>query len=166
MSDPRVCKGSVVARQREEALRIQKELEIRDAEERYRMEIVRNRLNMALGVNGTPGGPSGLREKKLSYIRKETNDRLAKMAGKTGKVAISEWMENAENGIEKKISPRKKPPRRLSPIKREVSNVVEDSTSGAKQGKKDVMKNVRFVPLKETTNGVASGPRECLTLYL
>ena len=117
---------------------------------------------MALGVNGTPGGPSGIREKKLSSIKKETNDRLAKMAGKTGKVAISEWMENVENGIEKKISPRRKPPRRLSPIKREVSSVVGDSTSGAKKTKKDTMKNVRFVPLKETTNGIVSGPREFL----
>ncbi|KAE9551227.1 hypothetical protein FO519_005560 [Halicephalobus sp. NKZ332] len=158
LSDPRICKGSVVARQREEALRIQKELEIRDAEERYRMEIVRNRLNLALGVNGAPGGPTGMRQKELSSFRMETNERLAKLAGKTGKIAIFEWAEKIENGIEKKSSPRRqKVPRRLSPIKKEVSTVHEDSFF-EKKVKKNNLRNVKFVPLKETTNGVVSGP--------
>uniref|UniRef100_A0A7E4ZTF2 Uncharacterized protein n=1 Tax=Panagrellus redivivus TaxID=6233 RepID=A0A7E4ZTF2_PANRE len=195
MSDPRICRGSVIARQREEATRTAREIEQRQAEERYRMEVVRNRLNMALN-DSKPSISSYSRSKATAMagatvnritrgaIRAETSVRLAKLAGKTGKAAIAEWIE--ENGID--ISPRAKPiPRRLSPIRDLTSPKAGVMTpqrplNGAKRvasvkraehqhrgGSSDVMrgksmsksgpnlKNVAFVPLKEDASPRRNG---------
>uniref|UniRef100_A0AC34G650 Uncharacterized protein n=1 Tax=Panagrolaimus sp. ES5 TaxID=591445 RepID=A0AC34G650_9BILA len=89
MADPRVFRGSVVARQREEINRCRQEIEARKAEERYRMEVVRNRLSMALSKDIPQPNPISYR--RAANIRAETSARLAKLAGKTGKAAITEW---------------------------------------------------------------------------
>uniref|UniRef100_A0A914YPP8 Uncharacterized protein n=1 Tax=Panagrolaimus superbus TaxID=310955 RepID=A0A914YPP8_9BILA len=169
MADPRVFRGSVVARQREEINRCRQEIEARKAEERYRMEVVRNRLSMALS-HDIPK-PNPISYQRAANIRAETSARLAKLAGKTGKAAIAEWatkeshhinslLMNDEKGIDH--SPRKSAPRRLSPIssnngrrKKMIPTIESPKINGfhriqkndVKNVKKN-LKNVRFIPLK------------------
>ena len=169
MADPRVFRGSVVAAKRDELNRCRKEIEARKAEERYRMEVVRNRLSMALANEQ----PNPIIYKRAENIRAATSARLAKLAGKTGRTAIGEWVETQnEKGIDRH-SPRKIP-RRLSPLgnakmgsskpmvpieapkingfhRRTIASIP--TTRGNAN-----LKNVRFIPLKNESP--RNGPRK------
>uniref|UniRef100_A0AC35F632 Uncharacterized protein n=1 Tax=Panagrolaimus sp. PS1159 TaxID=55785 RepID=A0AC35F632_9BILA len=172
MADPRVFRGSVVARQREEINRCRQEIEARKAEERYRMEVVRNRLSMALSNDISKPNPISYR--RAANIRAETSARLAKLAGKTGKSAIADWAAASkekqpfsdEKGIDRH-SPRKAIPtlrRRLSPINNSGRKKVIPRIESPKvingfhhrlknfdlqnNNVKGNLKNVRFIPLK------------------
>ncbi|KAI6208483.1 hypothetical protein M3Y96_00120100 [Aphelenchoides besseyi] len=82
MADPRVFRGSVAARQREEVLRLRQEMATREAEERYRAGVVRNRLNLALGTAKIMGGAGDASPSAIPIGR-----RFARLNGPVGRHA-------------------------------------------------------------------------------
>uniref|UniRef100_A0A915B1W2 Uncharacterized protein n=1 Tax=Parascaris univalens TaxID=6257 RepID=A0A915B1W2_PARUN len=74
MVDPRVCRGSVAANRRAQQERIRKEIHKKESERRFRINVVRNRLNTDLTRYPLDGAEA--HTTKLSRI-----SRLASMAG-------------------------------------------------------------------------------------
>uniref|UniRef100_A0A914DQB2 Uncharacterized protein n=1 Tax=Acrobeloides nanus TaxID=290746 RepID=A0A914DQB2_9BILA len=163
MWDPRVYRGSVAARQREELKAVRREILAREAEERYRMEVIRNRLNLALGDSNYTFPASRL------FMPAQPR-RIARLAGRMGRrPAITEWPAEAIMERERRL--RNEP---LSPITKKTTTTKTTTRTTAitveapeyrainglpemsvhidhkKSGKTKInFRNVRFVPIHE-----------------
>lgn len=78
MSDPRVLRGSVVAKQREERAERERHIKQQDADERFRTEIIRNRLSTTM-MNNNSTALVKLKKTNSSYCKP-----LARLAGPIG----------------------------------------------------------------------------------
>lgn len=176
MADPRVFRGSVVAKQREELAKIRQQIEAREADERYRTEVIRNRLSLALG-----GGPKVI--SSAAYGLPSSPRRMARLAGRVGRGAVADWMSGkgpvgvelgAPIGIDAKISPRITTTSRKGLRTKQLPRTVTQRTTAVsikgsparspgeialpeltvrvdhrKRGKTKIdFRNVRFIPLK------------------
>uniref|UniRef100_A0A1I8AFE7 Transmembrane protein 65 n=1 Tax=Steinernema glaseri TaxID=37863 RepID=A0A1I8AFE7_9BILA len=111
MVDPRVYRGSVVAKKRAEIARINQEIKKIQAEERYRAEVIRNRLNMTLARDT---------DSLLPDIKSYTTQRYSRIAGPVGRRIRMNYSSVPAGERVRKVGdlPRvglKKSPKRRSP---------------------------------------------------
>ncbi|KAK0409501.1 hypothetical protein QR680_004581 [Steinernema hermaphroditum] len=119
MVDPRVYRGSVVAKKRAEIARINQEIKKIQAEERYRAEVIRNRLNMTLSRDTQAMFPD---------IKNYSTHRYSRLAGPVGRRIRMNYSSVPAGERVRKVGdlPRvglKKSPRRKSPRLPNISRV-------------------------------------------